>query len=308
MDTLLSLRLFCTVAEVKSFTAAADRHEMSPTMASKHVKFLENRLGTRLLNRTSRHVSLTETGALYFNQVKQTLEALDEVEAAVGNTTVVPRGTLRLAAPLWFDSPRFSAMLAEFSALYPDVRFDIELTGRNVNLVEEGLDLLLRATVSDTLDAGLIARQVVDMPFYLVAAPAYLDRTGRPAALSDLNGHDLILYKNMHVGAAVPFDGPQGREVVRFQVRFESVNETLVRLAAIDGMGMALLPELMIEDDVAAGVLEKVLPESAQIPAQIYTVYPSRKFLSAKVRVFIDFFIAQVRLINQEREARPHAS
>lgn len=307
MDTLTSLRVFCTVVELKSFTGAADRHDMSPTMASKHVRSLENRLGTRLLNRTSRHVSLTETGALYFNQAKQTLESLDEVEAAVGNTTVVPRGTLRLAAPLWFDIPRFSAMLAEFDKRHPEVRFDIDLTGRQVNLVEEGFDLLLRATIPGTLDPGLIARPLVDMPFHLVASPAYLDRTGRPEVLADLNGQKLLMCKTMQIGAAVAFDGPAGRETVKFQVGFESSNETLVRLVALEGMGLALLPDIMVEDDIAAGRLEIILPGIAQIATKIYAVYPSRKFLSAKVRAFIDFFNAQVQLLNREREARQRA-
>ena len=304
MDTLLSLRVFCSVAELKSFTAAADRHDMSPTMASKHIRALESRLGTRLLNRTSRHVSMTETGALYFNQAKQTLEALDEVEAAVGNTTVVPRGTLRLAAPLWFDNRRFSAMLVEFGSLYPEVQFDIELTGRNVNLVEEGFDLLLRATVPSALDPGLIARPLVDMPFHLVASSAYLDRAGRPATLADLDGRELLLCKGMHVGTAVPFDGPGEREVVKFQVGFESGSESLLRLVAQEGLGMARLPDLMIEDDVATGRLEKVLPGIAQIGTRIYAISPSRKFLSAKVRSFIDFFNAKVQQLNREREAR----
>lgn len=307
MDTLLSLRVFCSVVELKSFTAAADRHDMSPTMTSKHVRSLENRLGTRLLNRTSRHVSMTETGALYFNQAKQTLEALDEVEAAVGNTTVVPRGTLRLGAPLWFDNPRFSAMLAEFDALYPDVRFDIELSGRLINLVEEGFDLLLRATVPGSLDPGLIARPLVDMPFHLVATPAYLDRVRRPEKLADLNGQRLLLCKGMHVGAAVPFEGPLGREVVKFQAGFESGNESLLHLVALEGMGMALLPDLMVEDDLASGRLEAVLPGTAQIATKIYAVYPSRKFLSAKVRTFIDFFNAKVQELTREREARIRA-
>lgn len=307
MDTLTSLRVFCTVVELKSFTGAADRHDMSPTMASKHVRSLENRLGTRLLDRTSRHVSLTETGALYFNQAKQTLESLDEVEAAVGNTTVVPRGTLRMAAPLWFDIPRFSAMLAEFDKRHPEVRFDIDLTGRQVNLVEEGFDLLLRATIPGTLDPGLIARPLVDMPFHLVASPAYLDRAGRPEALADLNGQKLLLCKTMQIGAAVAFDGPTGRETVKFQVGFESSNETLVRLVTLEGMGMALLPDIMVEDDIAAGSLEIILPGIAQIATKIYAVYPSRKFLSAKVRAFIDFFNGQVQLLNREREARQRA-
>ena len=304
MDSLLSIRVFCSVAELKSFTAAADRHGMSTTMASKHVRALESRLGTRLLNRTSRHVSMTETGALYFNQARQTLDALDEVEAAVGNTTVVPRGTLRLAAPLWFDNPRFSAVLAEFCSLYPDVRFDIELTGRQVNLVEEGFDLMLPATLPGSLDPGLIARPLVDMPFHLVASPALLDRVGRPGVLAALNGEPLLLCKGMHFGAQIPFEGPDGREVVRFQTALESVNESLLRRVAIEGMGLALLPEILIEDDVASGGLEMVLPGVARITTKIYAVYPSRKFLSAKVRRFIDFFNARVQQINRERTVR----
>ncbi len=307
MDTLLSLRLFCTVVELKSFTAAAERHDMSPTMASKHVRALESRLGTRLLNRTSRHVSMTETGALYFSQAKQTLEALDEVEAAVSNTSVVPKGTLRMSVPLWFDSPRFSSILAEFSSLYPEIRFDIDLSGRLVNLVEEGFDLLIRATVPELLDPGLITRPLADMPFHLVASPAYLDSVGRPEALADLNGAKLLLCKTMHVGAAVPFEGPLGRETVKFQVGFESGNESLVRLVTLEGMGMALLPDLMVEDDLDAGSLALVLPGAAQIPVRIYAIYPSRKFLAAKVRAFIDFFNVKVQQIKAERDPHVHA-
>ena len=308
MDTMTSLRVFCSVAELKSFTAAADRHDMSPTMASKHVRGLESRLGTRLLNRTSRHVSMTETGLLYFNQAKQTLEALDEVEAAVGNVTAEPRGTVRLSAPVWFDMPRFSSVLAQFNALYPDVRFDIDLSGRFVNLVEEGYDLVLRATAPGTLDPGLIARPLVDMPFHLVASHDYLSRAGRPESLADLNGHRLLLYKGRHGGGAVAFEGPQGREVVRFEVGFESGNESLLHLLALEGMGMAILPDIMVEDALASGRLEKVLPGTAQLSTKIYAVYASRKFLSAKVRTFIDFFNAKVQQFERERQARLAAS
>jgi hypothetical protein len=125
--TLASLRVFCTVAELKSFTAA---ERLSPAMASKHVMHLERRLGTRLFNRTSRHVSLTETGALYFEQTRQTLDGLDEVEAAVSQIAVTPRGVLRLSAPVWMANPAFTAVLADYRARYPEVRFDIDLSGR----------------------------------------------------------------------------------------------------------------------------------------------------------------------------------
>ena len=282
MDTLTSLRVFCRVAELKSFTGAAERLDMSPTMASRHVRYLEDRLGTRLLNRTSRHVSLTESGSLYFNQAKQTLEALEDVEAAVGNITVEPRGTLKLSAPVWFANARFSRVIAEFEAAYPQVRLDVHLSGRLVNLVEEGFDLAFRVAAPGSLDPGLIARALADMPFLAVAAPSYLERTGRAATLSELDGRTLLMYSGARSAAVVAFDGPEGQQSVRFNVGLQSGNESLLHLAALDGLGIAILPEIMVERDLAEGRLEAVLPGVAQLRAKIYAVYPSRKFLSAK--------------------------
>lgn len=141
MDSLVSMRVFCLVAELKSFATAAQRLRISPAMASKHVMQLEKRLGTRLLNRTSRRVSLSESGALYFEQARQMLDSLDEVEAAVSNATVVPHGTLRLTAPVWMANAIFAGVLADYQARYPEVRLDVDLSGRLVNLVEEGLIL-----------------------------------------------------------------------------------------------------------------------------------------------------------------------
>jgi DNA-binding transcriptional LysR family regulator len=302
MDTLTSLRVFCRVAEMKSFTGAAERLAMSPTMASKHVRYLEDRLGTRLLNRTSRHVSLTESGTLYFNQAKQTLEALEDVEAAVGNITVEPRGTLKLSAPVWFANERFSRVIAEFDASYPKVRFDVHLSGRIVNLVEEGFDLAFRVAAPGALDPGLIARSLADMPFLAVAAPSYLERAGRPESLSDLNGRGLLMYSGVRSASAVAFGSLDGEETVRFNVAMQSGNESLLHLAALEGLGIAILPEIMVERDLAAGRLERVLPGIAELRAKIYAVYPSRKFLSAKVRTFIDFFSDKVQSFMDDRK------
>lgn len=302
MDTLTSLRVFCRVAELKSFTGAAEFLDMSPTMASRHVRCLEERLGTRLLNRTSRHVSLTETGSLYFNQAKQTLDALEEVEAAVGNIAVEPRGTLKLSAPVWFANERFSRVIAEFDAAYPQVRLDVHLSGRLVNLVEEGFDLAFRVAAPGSLDPGLIARSLADMPFLAVAASSYLEVTGRPADLCDLNGRNLLMYSGARSASAVTFNSLNGEETVRFNVAMQSGNESLLHLAALEGLGIAILPEIMIERDLAAGRLERVLPGIAELRAKIYAVYPSRKFLSAKVRTFIDFFADKVQSFMEDRK------
>ncbi|RRH92154.1 LysR family transcriptional regulator [Mesorhizobium tamadayense] len=294
MDTLTSLQVFCMVAELKSFTAAADRLALSPAMVSKHVMHLENRLATRLLNRTSRRVSLTETGTLYFTQVRPMLEGLDEVEAAVSNVTVTPRGRLKLSAPVWIANSFVAGLMAQYHRRYPDVTFDMDLSGRIVNLVDEGFDLALRATSSDRLDPGLISRPLTRINFNLMSSPAYLARTGRPAKLADLNGHSMLLYSGMNLSGSLSFGGPEDRETVQFRTVMQSENETMLHQAALEGMGLTFLPTLMAAPDIAAGRLESVLPEVIKFSTTLHAVYPSRKYLSAKVRTFIDFLAGRI--------------
>ncbi|TWB42556.1 LysR family transcriptional regulator [Nitrospirillum pindoramense] len=285
----MSLRVFCTVAELESFTAASLRLGLSPAMTSKHVQRLEDRLGIRLLNRTSRHVSLTEAGALYLAQARQALDGLDEVEAALSNVALSPRGTLKVSAPVWIANAMMAGVLAEYHRRYPDVCLDLDLSGRIVNLVDEGFDLALRATAPDRLDPGLIARPLGQIDFRLVAAPSYLERTGRIARIADLNGHQMLMYSGVNIGPDLTFNGPEGPETVRFRIVLRSGNETILHLAAVEGMGLALLPFWMVQPDVAAGRLEAVLPGTAAFSTTLHAVYPSRKYLSAKVRTFIDY-------------------
>ena len=293
MDSLVSMRVFCLVAELKSFAAAAERLRMSPAMASKHVMQLEKRLGTRLLNRTSRRVSLSESGTLYFEQARQMLDSLDEVEAAVSKATVVPRGTLRLTAPVWMANTMFAGVLADYQARYPEVRLDVDLGGRLVNLVEEGFDLALRAT--GTPDEALIARPITSVPFYMVAAPAFLKRAGRPATFADLSGIPLLHYA-LYPGESFSFTGEQGPERVKLDPVLRSGNETLLHMAALEGMGLAFLPKWLVAEDIAAGRLEHVMPGQVIFEGKLFAVYPSRKYIYAKVRIFIDFVVAEQRM------------
>ncbi|MDA9399425.1 LysR family transcriptional regulator [Bradyrhizobium sp. CCBAU 45389] len=293
MDSLVSMRVFCLVAELKSFAAAAQRLRISPAMASKHVMQLEKRLGTRLLNRTSRRVSLSESGTLYFEQARQMLDSLDEVEAAVSKATVVPRGTLRLTTPVWMANAIFAGVLADYQARYPDVRLDVDLSGRLVNLVEEGFDLALRATAAP--DEALIARPITNVPFYMVAAPAYLKRAGRPARIADIAGHALLHYA-LYPGESFSFQGENGPETIKLDPVLRSANETLLHMAALEGMGLAFLPKWLVAADIAAGRLEHVLPDEIIFEGRLLAVYPSRKYLSAKVRTFIDFVAADKRM------------
>ncbi|MEH2489729.1 LysR family transcriptional regulator [Bradyrhizobium sp. AZCC 2230] len=293
MDSLVSMRVFCLVAELKSFAAAAERLRISPAMASKHVMQLEKRLGTRLLNRTSRRVSLSESGTLYFEQARQMLDSLDEVEAAVSKATVVPRGTLRLTAPVWMANTMFARILVDYQARYPEVCLDVDLSGRLVNLVEEGFDLALRATGEP--DEALIARPITRVAFHMVAASAYLDRIGHPTKPADLAGKALLHYA-LYPGETFSLNRNGTVETVRLNPVLRSGNETLLHMAALEGMGFAFLPKWLVADDIAAGRLVHILPDDVVFDGRLFAVYPSRKYLSAKVRTFIDFVAADKRM------------
>lgn len=294
MDTLRSMRVFRAVVELDSFVRASERLGLSPAMVSKHVMHLERHLGARLLNRSSRHLSLTEIGKVYFEQCRDMLDNLDEVEATVGRTTVVPRGMLRLSAPVWFANPIFTRTLAAYRARFPEVTFDIDLSGRVVNLVEEGFDLALR--VSEAPAPALIARPVGSVAFYLVASPAYLARAGVPRQPQELAKHAMISYSLMAAGNELRFDGPRGGETVCFQPVLQSNNESLLHAAALDAMGIALLPSWQADDDLAAGRLVRLFDSYRLVSGKVYAVYTSRRYLSSKVRTFIDFLAGEGRL------------
>ncbi|MBW4577243.1 MAG: LysR family transcriptional regulator [Aphanothece sp. CMT-3BRIN-NPC111] len=289
MDTLVSMRVFRRVVELKSFVAAAARMEISPAMASKHVMHLEQHLGGRLLNRTSRHLSLTEIGKVYFEQCCEMLDSLDEVEATVSRATIVPSGVLKISAPVWFANRIFTKILAKYQAQFAAVSLDIDLSGRMVNVVEEGFDLVLRVTQSPP--SNLIAHPIASIPFYLVGSPSYLRKAGYPLKPKDLSQHAMITYSYLSLSEGeLPFEGLTGKESIKIESSvLRTNNENLMHNAVMDGMGLAFLPTWLIEDDIAAGHLERVMLDYRLPANMLYAVYTSRKYLSSKVRTFVDF-------------------
>ncbi len=296
MDTLTSMRVFRLAVEFKSFAAAARRLDMSPAMASKHVMHLERRLGTLLLNRTSRHLSLTESGATYFEHVRQLLDDLDDVESAVSQSTAAPHGTLKLSVPVWMANPDFVGVLNDYQRRYPQVRLDVDLSGRFVNLVEEGFDLALRVTNPLSLGPALIARPIAPVTFHLVASPDYLRRAGAPADARALSEHAMLGYAMLPANHTFEVEGPRGVEALKFDSCLQTNNESLLRLAALEGMGLAFLPKVLIARDVEAGALEAVLTDYRFFGTKLYGVYRHRQYLSPKVRTFIDFIRDDARL------------
>jgi DNA-binding transcriptional LysR family regulator len=203
---------------------------------------------------------------------------------------------LKLSAPVWVANILIARMIAEYHQRYPEVCLDMDFSGRIVNLVDEGFDLALRATAPERLDPGLIARPLTKVVFHLVGSPAYLARTGRPRKPADLNGHSLLLYSGVNISGNLTIHGPDGQETLKFRPVMLSENETMLHMAALEGMGLVFLPALMIQLDVAEGRLEIILPDALNFSSMLYAVYPSRKYLSAKVRTFIDFLSSRPNL------------
>lgn len=286
MDTLLSLRVFAEVAEYKNFSAVAERMGLSPAMTSKHVKHIEARVGARLLNRNSRNVSLTEAGAQYLRAVGPLLDGLAEAEAQLTTDTLSPRGTLKISMPVWMSSPAFANILTAFLKEHPLVTFDVDLSGRKINMVEEGVDLALR--VAFKLDEGLIARKLAEVTFQLAAAPSFLDRVGRPRTPNDLKDAPMLAYSQVAHDGRIKFGGAQGFDV-KLRPVMVSGNEDILHRAAIAGMGYAMLPNWVTQDDVVAGRLEVVLPQITWPTLPIQAIYADRSYLPAKVRIFLDF-------------------
>ncbi len=286
MDTLLSLRVFAEVAEHRNFAAVAQRMGLSPAMTSKHVQHVEARVGARLLNRNSRNVSLTEAGAQYLRTVRPLIEGLAEAEAQLTTDALSPRGILKISMPVWLSNPAFARILAAYHQQNPHVRFDLDLSGRKINMVEEGIDLALR--VAFKLDEGLIARKLAEVTFQLVAAPAFLDRFGRPETAEDLHDAPLLAYAQVAPDGRIRFGGAEGLDV-KLRPVMVSGNEDILHHAAIAGMGFGMLPNWATRDDLASGRLEVVLPGFPWPKLPIQAIYADRSYMPAKVRSFLDF-------------------
>jgi DNA-binding transcriptional LysR family regulator len=287
MDTLLSMRVFRRVVDAGSFVAAARALDISTAMTSKHVAHLERHLGARLLNRSSRHLSLTDAGSVYFEQCRDMLDNLDEAEAAVGHASATPRGTLKLTAPLWFANARFARLLADYKLRYPDVVPDVNLNDRVVDLNEEGFDLALRVTRNP--GPGLIARPLMSIRFVLVASLSYLAARGAPAAPDELACHSTIAYAYSPTGEQWAFEGPHGPVNARIVPAIRSNSTMLAYQMVAAGAGIAPLPPWLVQEDLALGRLKALLPDYAMPAATLYAVYASRRYLSPKVRTFVDF-------------------
>lgn len=282
MDRLTGLRVFREIVETGSFSRAAQRLGLSAPMASKHIALLESQAGARLLNRSSRRLSPTEAGELYYAQCRQALDILDAADSAIQRDAATPRGQLKITAPNWCASPRFVRALADYRDAFPEVIVDLRLENRKVDLVSEGLDLALRAGFDPA--ETLIARLICRVPFHAVASPDYLARQGVAAGATRLAGLDLVVPSYVAADKLAHFRAATARTALR------SDDSTLTYHAVLAGVGVAVLPEWIVGEDIAAGRLA-VLPLDPPIPEiPLHAVYVSRRHVAPKLRSFVDFF------------------
>lgn len=291
MPRLDAMETFAEVVEAEGFSAAARALGISKSAVSKQVSRLEDGLGVRLLNRTTRRLSLTEAGATFYEACRRVLDEAEAAERAVSDLSAAPRGLLKLNAPMSFGFLHLARAIPAFHERYPQITVDAVMNDRFVDLVQEGYDLALR--IGDLRDSSLIARRVAPCHAVICASPDYLARRGRPERPEDLGGHDCLLYTNNQQPREWQLLGSGasqgGLQKVKVDGPLLANNGDVLCAAALGGMGIARLPSFIVGRHLRAGRLEAVLP-GYPVPEQgIHAVYPHSRNLSVKVRVFVDF-------------------
>lgn len=287
LDTLVGMAVFARVVDDGGFSAAARRLGLSKSAVSKQVAALEDRLGARLLNRTTRRMSLTEAGAALIARCRRVLAEAEAAADAVGVLQGAPAGVLRVAAPMTFGTMHLAPAIPAFLERHPAVSVDLSLNDRMVDLVEEGFDVALR--IARLANSSLMARKLAPMRRVMAASPDYLARRGVPVGLADLAGHDCLSYSYIVAGDEWRFTGPDGEQSVQPSGRLRANNGEVLREAALAGSGIAVLPTFIAGPDLAAGRLVQVLPDYDNRSSAVYAVWPSGRHPSPKLRAFIDF-------------------
>ena len=289
IDVVTAMRVFTSVVEAESFAGAAEKLDLSRGMATRYVAQLEAHLGVRLLNRTTRRLSLTEAGSDYFQRATQVLAMIEEAETSAAQNASVPRGTLRVTSSVIFGTQHLGTAVSDFLKRHPQMQVELSLNERVVDLVDEGFDLAIR--VSAQVDPGLVARRVTPMRLLACASPAYLKTHGTPKEPEELSGHNCLVYAHrIHLGGWHFWrDGEERTIPVSGTLR--SNNGYALVSAAIDGLGVVLEPTFVVHDALREGKLVQLLPEWRSAEGWVFAVYPNRKFLAPKVRSFIDFLV-----------------
>ena len=289
MDRFEEMRVFAAVVDAGSFVGASAALEMSKAAVSRHVAELESRLGVRLLHRTTRRLSLTPEGEVFHVRCRELLGGVDEAEAEITSRSGEASGLLRINVPVSFGLLHLAPLWAEFMTQHPKVTLDVTLADRVVDLVEEGFDMAVR--IARLPNSSLVSRALASTRLVLCASPAYLQARGWPTHPSDLAQHDVLAYSLFSMGDRWEFTGPEGDVSVKVTPRLRTNSGDTCRAAALRHQGIVLQPTFLIGADLLAGTLVEAMPAWHSVELGVYAVYPSRKFVSPKVRRLIEFLV-----------------
>lgn len=287
MDRFLEMQTFAAVVDAGSFVKAADALGMSKAAMSRHVNDLEARLGVRLLHRTTRRLSLTEEGEVFYARSKELLAGVDEAEAEITSRSGAASGLLRVNAPVTFGILHLAPLWGVFRSRHPQVSLDVTLADRVVDLVDEGYDMAIR--IATLPSSTLISKRLATTRMVLCASPPYLKAHGVPLHPSELAVHAVISYSYWSTRDEWHFEGPQGQVSVKTNPCIHTNSGDTCRAAALAHQGIVLQPTFLLGDDLAAGTLVELMPQFRSIELGIYAVYPTRKHVPPKVRALIDF-------------------
>jgi DNA-binding transcriptional LysR family regulator len=287
MDRFQSIQAFSKVVEAGSFVGGAEKLGISTTSISRLVAELEEHLGTRLLQRTTRRLHLTDAGRRFIERASVLLSDLEEAEAEVGATTTTPRGRLRISVPLTFGIRHLADRFPRYRQLYPEVELEVHATDRRIDLIEEGFDLAVR--LSREIPPTYVARPLTIVRLVVCAAPAYIKRHGAPRTPQDLTEHNCLTLPSGGYEDRWPLEGEDGTVTVHVRGDFRADSGDLLRSAALAAQGIILLPTFIVGDDLLSGDLIPLLSKWRPPHGEAKIVYPSRRFLSAMVRTFNEF-------------------
>ena len=290
MDRFTSMRIFAKAVELGSFSAASDALQISSQLVGKHVRVLEQHLGVRLLNRTTRRQSLTEIGKTFYERVKIILAEVDAAESMAAETRAVPRGHIRINAPVTFGIHALAPKLPDYLAAFPEVSVDLTLANRVVDLIDEGYDAVFR--VGELSDSGLMARSLAPYRLVLCAAPSYLNSRNPLETPMDLQRHECLGFSHTSLRTHWAFDGPDGRISVPVSGRLMVDSGEALLSAAVAGVGVMLQPIELVEAELDAGRLVVVLPEYRVPTRPMHIVYAPDRRMTPKLRSFLDFAVA----------------
>jgi len=289
IDLLDGVAVFVGVINAGSFTAAARALGHSTSYVSKEITRLEERLGSRLINRTTRTLSLTDAGRAYYERCSQIVIDAENAERSINQLQDKPRGLLRINAPVSFGSQYLLDVLSRFMHRYPEVKLEVEFNDRLIDVVAEGYDVVIR--VGEIKDSNLVARKFTSSRAVVVASPDYIKRKGCPEKAEDLTQHDCIAYSLLPTPAQLDFYKDGVRSSVTVDPRAMCNSAAIEVAMAVQGIGITRLPLFTCEQEVANGELKIILEDYDKIKFDVYAVYPHRQYLTAKVRAFVDFVV-----------------